>query len=65
MSGMTVKTYLMGLRLAHAQRLLATTRMNILNIALDSGFGSLGPFYAAFTCHCGQTPSHYRRQHYF
>ncbi|HTO65141.1 MAG TPA: helix-turn-helix domain-containing protein [Bradyrhizobium sp.] len=33
----------------------------ILTIALDAGFGSLGPFSRAFKAHSGLTPTEYRR----
>jgi AraC-like DNA-binding protein len=33
----------------------------ILTIALDAGFGSIGPFNRAFKAHTGLTPSEYRR----
>lgn len=60
--GLTIKTYVMRLRLAHAQRLLATTRMAVIDVAMDSGFGSLARFYDAFARHVGQRPLQYRRQ---
>ena len=34
----------------------------ILTIALDAGFGSLGPFNRAFRAETGQTPTEFRRQ---
>jgi AraC-like DNA-binding protein len=61
--GLTIKQYLTQLRLAHAQRLLATTRRSVLDVALDSGFGSLGRFYAAFAAALKQRPLEYRRRH--
>lgn len=36
-------------------------RIPILTIALESGYGSIGPFNRAFKERMGQTPSHYRR----
>jgi AraC-like DNA-binding protein len=33
----------------------------ILTIALDAGFGSIGPFNRAFKAHTGLTPTEYRR----
>lgn len=52
--------YLMQHRIAHAQRLLATTDMRIIDIALESGFGSQSRFYEAFGQVCGQSPGAYR-----
>ena len=34
----------------------------ILTIALDAGFGSLGPFNRAFKAHTGVTPTEFRRE---
>ncbi|MGF1544252.1 MAG: helix-turn-helix transcriptional regulator [Parvularculaceae bacterium] len=50
-------------RLAHAKAALADPRFaerSILAIALDSGFGSIGPFNRAFKEATGQTPRAYR-----
>ncbi len=35
----------------------------VLTIALDTGFGSIGPFNRAFKAHTGMTPTEYRREH--
>lgn len=59
--GMTVLEYLTQHRLAHAQRLLATTNRPVLEIAFEAGFGSSSRFYAAFEAATGQTPRQYRR----
>src|SRR5690606_14666621 len=48
-------------RVAHAQRLLLTTDLRVLDIALEAGFGSLSRFYVAFRRFCGQSPGQYRR----
>lgn len=37
-------------------------RVPILTIALDCGFGSIGPFNRAFKARTGQTPSEFRRR---
>lgn len=61
-TGMTVLEYVAGLRLAHAQRLLLTSDMSIVDVASDAGFGSLGAFYHAFASNCpGIRPLEYRR----
>jgi AraC-like DNA-binding protein len=52
-------------RIAHAQELLrdpGTAKRGILNIALDSGFASLGPFNRAFKEATGLTPRQFREQ---
>lgn len=60
--GMTVLEYLTQHRLAHAQRLLATTDKGVLEVALEAGFGSSSRFYAVFTKSCGETPKAYRKR---
>jgi AraC-like DNA-binding protein len=53
-----------GYRLAEAEAALsdpAQAAVPILTIALDAGFGSIGPFNRAFKAQTGQTPSEYRR----
>ncbi len=52
-------------RIEHAQRLLSDTigqKNGILEIALESGFASLGPFNRAFKEATGQTPREFRRE---
>ncbi len=58
--GMSVVDYLTHYRVADAQRLLATTDLNVLDVALESGFGSSSRFYPAFRRVCGQAPRAYR-----
>jgi AraC-like DNA-binding protein len=53
-----------GYRLAEAEAALADpgqAEIPILTIALDAGFGSIGPFNRAFKAHTGLTPTEYRR----
>ena len=57
-------TFVNHFRIEEACRILADPaheRMPILNLALDLGFGSLGPFNRAFRARIGQTPTEYRR----
>jgi AraC-like DNA-binding protein len=61
--GTTVIDYLTRHRISHAQRLLATTGDKVLSIALDSGFGSISRFNAAFKQACGCSPREYRARH--
>lgn len=62
--GTSVWEYLTRLRVSHAQRLLVTTDMKVLDVAMESGFSSVAPFYAAFAEHTrGLRPLDYRRQH--
>jgi AraC family transcriptional regulator, melibiose operon regulatory protein len=60
--GVSIGTYLTQQRIAHAQRLLATSEQSILAIAYEAGFASASRFYAAFQAHCGLTPRAYRQQ---
>lgn len=50
-------------RIEHACRLLhEQPRRSVLDISLDAGFGSLGPFNRAFKAATGGTPSAWRAQ---
>ena len=60
--GMSLGEYLLQHRLARAQCLLLTTSRPVLEIALESGFGSVSRFYAAFGKACGVTPLAYRQR---
>lgn len=60
-SGMQLREYLRGRRLAFALRRLRDTDEHILRIALDCGFSSHEAFTRAFRDTYGLTPSAYRR----
>jgi AraC-like DNA-binding protein len=60
--GISIQTYLIHLRLAHAQKLLSTTKLSVLDIAIESGFGSLSQFYQHFSKHLGERPLSYRKK---
>lgn len=54
-----------GLRLTEAKRRLADPaerQLPVLTIALDVGFGSIGPFNRAFKADTGLTPTEFRQQ---
>lgn len=54
-----------GYRIEEAKRRLvdpALAHLPILTIALDCGFGSIGPFNRAFKADTGMTPQEFRRQ---
>jgi AraC-like DNA-binding protein len=61
--GTTLIDYLTQHRVSHAQRLLATTDQKIVDIALNSGFGSISRFNDAFRRACRCSPRDYRSQH--
>ncbi|SDT50684.1 AraC family transcriptional regulator [Jiangella sp. DSM 45060] len=60
--GITVKGYVVRLRLAEARRLLTATDLPIRAVGHRSGFGSTARLYEAFRSHYGMTPAMYRRQ---
>ena len=59
--GMGLWEYVQHMRISHAQRLLLLTDMKLLDIAMDSGFGSASRFYATFQNICKMTPRAYRK----
>ena len=61
--GTTIVDYITQHRVSHAQRLLATTSIKIVEVALNSGFASMSRFNAAFRQECGCAPREYRQQH--
>ena len=58
--GMSLKEYLVRMRISHAQRLLLTTDQKVLEVALESGFHSASRFYATFQRISGCSPRTYR-----
>lgn len=56
-------TYINGLRLNDAIKLLSETKMSIIEIASASGFNSLRSFNRVFTDHFGFSPSQCRKHH--
>jgi AraC family transcriptional regulator, melibiose operon regulatory protein len=60
--GLSILDYLVEHRLFHARRLLATTDMKVLEVAMESGFGSLSRFNEAFARANGCPPRVYRQR---
>ncbi len=60
--GSTLVEHVTFHRIAHAQRLLATTNAKVIDVANESGFPSPSRFYTAFRAVCGQTPKEFRRR---
>lgn len=52
-----------ALRVGHAQRQLVESADSVLDIALDSGFGSVEHFHRIFRRETGLSPGQYRAQH--
>lgn len=61
LTGVTPHQYIRRLRLRHAATRLALEPGNVLDIALDSGFGDASNFHRAFRAEFGMTPRAYRR----
>jgi AraC-like DNA-binding protein len=59
--GMSLMTYITQHRIFHAQRLLFSTDMKIIDVALESGYQSASRFYAAFKEACGVSPQEFRK----
>lgn len=58
--GVSLIDYLTQHRVAHAQQLLLTTELGVLEVAMRAGFGSSSQFYEAFKRVCGVSPRKYR-----
>lgn len=55
--------YINSRRLEYARELLMTTELSVIDIAMDSGFGSSRSFFREFKDAFHMTPNVYRRQH--
>ncbi|MDW6094129.1 transcriptional regulator MelR [Vibrio rhizosphaerae] len=62
MLSVSLKQYLIIMRINHAKVLLGNTRHPIKNIATHSGFKHPSSFFAAFKNHTGMTPQAFREQ---
>jgi AraC-like DNA-binding protein len=60
--GFSLKQSITRQRIATAQRLLATTRATVMEIAFQSGFQTSSRFYEAFRKQVRCSPRSYRRQ---
>jgi AraC-like DNA-binding protein/mannose-6-phosphate isomerase-like protein (cupin superfamily) len=61
-TGMTLNEYVSLLRLSYAQALLTREDANVLQVAMDSGFGSLSAFNKCFRKIAGMSPSDFKRE---
>jgi AraC-like DNA-binding protein len=59
-SGLNLIDFLNMLKVAESQKLLLTTRMKIVDIAFEVGFGSLSNFNMVFKKFCEVSPTKYR-----
>jgi len=60
-SGINITRYALMLRIYESQRLLLTTDMKIIDIAMEVGFQSISNFYKYFKRICGKNPKDYRK----
>ncbi|MFS2175724.1 AraC-like DNA-binding protein [Rhizobium pisi] len=60
-TGMTLSKYVTLLRLSRAQAMLMSEGANVLQVAMDSGFGSISAFNKSFRHIAGMSPSDFRR----
>ena len=58
---MSFSHFINGLRVEHARDMILREEVNLLDVALSSGFGSKASFNRAFKVHAGVTPSEYKR----
>lgn len=61
-TGMRLWDYVIHQRITHAQRLLMMSGLKVIDVALESGFGSVSRFHDAFRRLCGRTPRQYRAE---
>ena len=61
-TGMTLNEYVGLMRVSYAQALLLEGNASILQVAMDSGFGSASAFNKCFLKTAGMTPSAFRQQ---
>lgn len=60
-TGMTLNSYVSLLRLSYAQAMLLRDEISVLQVAMESGFGSLSAFNKSFRNIAGMSPSDFRR----
>lgn len=61
-TGMTVRDFIIQTRLATAAHLLMSTDMNVINIAMETGFGQISCFNRIFSREFGKTPTAFRKK---
>ncbi len=62
-TGMSIGEYIALMRVSYAQALLVADRLNVLQVAMESGFGSVSAFNKCFRKTAGMTPSEFKRAH--
>ncbi|AHG79281.1 AraC protein [Mannheimia varigena USDA-ARS-USMARC-1388] len=59
---LTMKQYILMMRINHAKALLSDTNKSMLDISLTIGFSSISRFYDNFQKYTGMSPNKYRQQ---
>lgn len=59
---LTIKQYIIMMRINHAKALLSDTNKTMLDISLTTGFSSISRFYDNFLKYTGISPNKYRKQ---
>lgn len=62
--GIPPYSYLINHRITQAKRLLVTSSLSVEEIAEQTGFKDCAGFISSFKSHVGETPLHYRREHF-
>jgi AraC family transcriptional regulator len=62
-TGLRPHEYVQGRRIDHAQQLLASSDLSLIEIALSAGFANQAHFSRVFKRYAGTTPSAWRAQH--
>ncbi len=60
MNGVSFKQYVIAKKIQHAVRLMETTSLKIIDVAMESGFDSISGFYEAFKKTIGTTPKNFK-----
>lgn len=61
-TGMQLRAHLQAYRLSRSAEMLVDTKLGILDVALEAGFGSQEAFSRAFKARYRQTPNQYRKR---
>ncbi len=62
--GVSFSSYLRELRLSHGQKLLLTSKMQVVDISEECGFENVNTFINSFKNKYNETPNQYRKKHY-
>ena len=60
MNGISFKQYVIKKKIQHAVKLMNTTNLKMIDVAMESGFDSISGFYDAFKKTTGTTPKNFK-----